>query len=239
MDGNEIAFRVIQAAEAAAQAASSTAQAVQLFSRQAQGGGESSSKSTDWFKLLPKPSPFEPKDYDQEIAQWREWFWTVNQYLCTLDYKYEAEIKYIETHADVFQDPGLMGDDEKRRSMFLYGLLASLLRGRLLTVLRGVTDNNGYEALRPLLLQCQPTSRNRSLGILNVLMGWKEFDMKVSLLSQIVKLEEAFREYDKISLQALAAEMKFAILLRCITGQLRMHINISSRKTQATSHFER
>jgi hypothetical protein len=61
-------------------------------------------------------------------------------------------------------------------------------------------------------------------------MSWKEFDMKGALLAQIVKLEEAFREYDKISPQPLAVEMKFAILLRCITGQLRMHINVTLKE---------
>ena len=106
-----------------------------------------------------------------------------------------------------------MNEDEKTRSMFLHGLLALLLRGRLLTVLRGIPENNGYEALRQLVMQCQPTSRNRSLGILNALMSWKEFDMKGALLSQIVRLEEAFREHNKISLQPLAAEMQFAKLL--------------------------
>ena len=161
---------------------------------------------------------------------WREWWWSATQYLCTLDSKYESELKYIETHADVNQDPTLMNEDEKKRSMFLYGLLASLLRGRLLTVLQGIPENNGYEALRQLVMQCQLTSRNRSLGILNALMSWKEFDMKGALRSQIVRLEEAFREYDKISLQPFAAEMKFAILLRCITGQLRMHINVSLKE---------
>ena len=49
-------------------------------------------------------------------------------------------------------------------------------------------------------------------------------------LAQIVKFEEAFREYDKISPQPLAVEMKFAILLRCITGQLRMHINVTLKE---------
>ena len=49
-------------------------------------------------------------------------------------------------------------------------------------------------------------------------MSWKEFDMKAALLSQIVELKEAFREYDKISMQPLATEMKFAILLRCINA---------------------
>ena len=161
---------------------------------------------------------------------WREWWWSVTQYLCTLDSEHESELKYIETHADVNQDPTLMNEDEKKRSMILYGLLVSLLRGRLLTVLWGIPENNGHEALRQLVMQCQPTSRNRSLGILNALMSWKEFDMKGAPLSQIVRLEEAFREYDKISLQPLAAEMKFATLLGCITGQLRMHINVSLKE---------
>eukprot|EP00435_Cladocopium_sp_Y103_P017353 s850_g4.t1 len=229
LDGADLARRMLEAAETAARAAASTASAVELFRQQADAAG-GNSKSTDWFKLLPKPGAFEPKDYDQEVAMWREWWWTVNQYLCTLDNKYEAEVKYIETHTSVYQDPGLMNEEEKKRSMFLYGLLASLLRGRLLTVLRGVPDNNGYEALRQLVMQCQPTSRNRSLGILNALMSWKEFDMKGALLSQIVRLEDAFREYDKISMQPLASEVRFAILLRCISGQLRMHINVSLKE---------
>ena len=85
-------------------------------------------------------------------------------------------------------------------------------------MLRGVGESNGYEALRLLMLQCQPSSRNRSLGILNALMGWGTFDMKVSLLAQITKLEDGFKEYDKISQQPIGEEMKFAILLRCVTG---------------------
>ena len=44
-----------------------------------------------------------------------------------------------------------------------------------------------------------------------------------------MKLEDGFREYDKISAQPLAKEMKFAILLRCITGQLRTHLNINMK----------
>lgn len=106
----------------------------------------------------------------------------------------------------------------------------SLLKGRLLTVLKGTEKSNGHEALRMLFLQCQPSSRNRSLAILNVLMRWPGFDMKSSLLAQVVKLEEGFREYGKIAQQPLATELKFAVLLRCISGQLRTPINVSIKE---------
>ena len=181
--GNALALRIMQAAEAAASAATSTANAVELFRQHAEGAGgttSSSRSSTDWFKLFPKPNAFEPKDYDQEVAGWRDWWWTVNQYLCTLDVKYESELAEIENKPTVVQDAQLMDDEEKKRSMFLYGLLASLLKGRLLTVLRGIPDNNGDEALRQLVLQCQPTSRNRSLGFFTHLCRGKASACEVS-----------------------------------------------------------
>ena len=87
-----------------------------------------------------------------------------------------------------------------------------------------------------LFLQCQPSSGNRSLGILNVLMSWPGFDMKSSLLAQVVKLEEGFREYGKIAQQPWAAELKFAVLLGCISGQLRTHINVSIKEDPKQSY---
>ena len=79
-DGAEMARKMIQAAETAAQAASATASAIEMFRRQAETGS-SSSRSMDWFKLLPKPNVFDPRDYDQEVAMWREWWWSVT-YTC-------------------------------------------------------------------------------------------------------------------------------------------------------------
>ena len=125
----EVARRMIQATEAAAQASASTGSAVEMMRKQSEGRA---GRDTDWFKLLPKPGPFEPKSREQEVSMWRDWWWTVHQYLCTLDNSYEAEIKTIENKLTLQQDLRLMDEPEKKRSMFLYGLLASLLRGRLL-----------------------------------------------------------------------------------------------------------
>ena len=107
VDGREVARRMIQATEAAAQAAASTASAVEMMRKQRE---DRAGRDTDWFKLLPKPGPFEPKS---------------------------------EGKLNLQQDLRLMGEPEKKRSMFLYGLLASRLRGRLLSVLRGVGESNG------------------------------------------------------------------------------------------------
>ena len=70
-EGREIAMRMIQAAEAAALAAQSAADAL---SRR-QGGEET------WFKVLPKPSQLDAKTREEELSQWRDFSWGLEQYL--------------------------------------------------------------------------------------------------------------------------------------------------------------
>ena len=65
-----IAFRLMQATEAAAAAAANAAsQAVSALSGGSSGsmqhGGEN---RAEWYKVLPKPQNFEPKDREQELS---------------------------------------------------------------------------------------------------------------------------------------------------------------------------
>ena len=90
MDGAEVAQRLVAAAEAASQAASAAVQIVTQVQQQQQGQGASSSTGamTDeksWYRLLPKPQVFEPSNREQEISQWRDWAWSLEQYLASLD----------------------------------------------------------------------------------------------------------------------------------------------------------
>lgn len=212
VDGAELARRMVMAAESASQAAHAAAQALTELKPK---------DTTDWFKLVPKPSSFEPKTKEEEISMWRDWWWTVEQFLATVDTKYQSDIDTLKTKLDAEIVLSTLSSEEQKRSLFLYSLLASLLKGRLLSILKGVTNNNGYEGLRQLLQTCQPSSRNRSLGLLNAIMAWPAFSMKQPLLSQILRLEQAFREYERIA-TALTEEIRFAVLLRCVGGLLEV-----------------
>ena len=121
-------------------------------------------------------------------------------------------------------------DEQKRRGTFLYGLLASLLRNRPLMMLKGADRGNGFEAVRQLFRTCQPSSRNRGLGLLHVLMRWPEFDMKVAMLPQILKLEDSFREYERIG-GLLSGELKFAVLMKSIGGQFKTYLNMTIQES--------
>ena len=103
--------------------------------------------------------------------------------------------------------------------------MARLLKNRPLMLLRQVKDSNGLEAYRQLLTSLERVSRNRSLGLLNMILGWSAFDTKKSNLSQLLRLEEAFREYEKTG-ATLNDEIKFSVLMRCITGQLKTWLQL-------------
>ena len=81
-DGAELAFRMVQAAEAAASAATAATEALASLSS---GSAAAASSSNDWFKVLPKPSIFDPKDREAELSQFRDWWWQVEQYVVAVD----------------------------------------------------------------------------------------------------------------------------------------------------------
>ena len=89
-------------------------------------------------------------------------------------------------------------DSERQRNSFLYSMLSSLLRQRPLLVVRQVSGSNGLEAYRQLVQQNEPVSMNRSMGLLNIVMNWPASGGKLSLMQQVLKLEHAFSEYEKM-----------------------------------------
>ena len=64
--------------------------------------------------------------------------------------------------------------------------------------------------------------------MLHLIMQWPSFDMKSAILPQILKLEDSFREYEKIA-STLAEEIRFAVLMKCLGGQLKTYLQVSLR----------
>ena len=189
-------------------------------------GGGTSERRKELYKLIPKPSVFGPGDQDQEVAQWRDWYWSRKQYLTVIDNKFEDDIAYVERSNATEVDIDLLEDEERHRGRFLYSLLSSLLQGRLLSLVRNVDRSNGLEALRQLLENCQPRARNRTMSMLQSIMSYPSFVMKNSIMSQLVRLEEHFVQFEKMG-GKLTDEMKSAVVLKCVSGPLKIHMNLS------------
>ena len=196
--------------------------------RSQQEGRESSSSSglaaKDLSKVLKHPTSFSCQTRDEELVKWPAWAWEFEQYLGTLDKSFQVDFKRLKDNAKTVVDFSVLTETEKDRS---YGLLASLLNDRLKRLLKTVGDNNGYEAYRLISLELRPSSRTRALALMQTIHNWPVFDSKQGLLAQVVRLEQAMAEYDSIASQAMSDDQRVVSLLRCLTGQLRQHVNLT------------
>ena len=212
IDGNLIALQMIQATNSAAEAAQAAVKAVESM--------KTGSDDKNWYRSLPKPGDFNPTTREDEISKWREWSWQFEQYLGSLDHHYVSDILDLRKNPTHVVDDSEQSSEEQRRSIFMYGLMAALLKGRPLLMLKAVKNFNGYEGYRQLVLSNEPKSQNRSMSLLNVIMTWPQFSPKTSMISQVMKLEQAFAEYEKLG-DILPETIRSAVLLRCLTGQLK------------------
>ena len=228
----DLLTRLATATEAAAAAAQAAAQVSQATASSPTSAQEAQD-DRQWHKLVSRPSVFEPKSWEEETGMWKDWFWSVEQFLATVDVAFQAELTEVTNHLNREQLLSNMTPVQQERSHFLYSLMASLLRGRPLQILKAVPNSNGYEAVRQLIGSIQPASRNRSLAMLSSLMSWPQFDLRQSILAQLLKLEEAEREYSRIATE-LSDEIKFAVLMKSVPpGQLRTYLTVQISDTSS------
>ena len=214
---------LMQQMVAATKAASDAAQAVSNMSQAGGSSGSRSLEARDLLKILPRPEPFKVDKLEDEHARWVSWYWQFRQYLCAIDSSFDTEISLIER--DLHTEVTVMKEDTTARSFQLYALLSSLIKGRAFQIVKQVPQQRGYEALRLLLLQFQPPSKVRSLGILSALTQLKGFNSKEPYLPQILELERGFEQYEIASGEAVQASLKSALLLRSLSGVMRQHIS--------------
>ena len=230
IDGAQLALRMVQAAESAANAAQAVSSAVAAQSSSSSSGGLFSGDSSQLYKLLAKPQTFDPSSREHEISLWREWSWSFEQYLASLDSHYPDELKVIRSNLGTEIDQSVQDDKERQRGTFLYGLLSGVLKQRPLMLLKQVQNSNGFEAYRQLIAANEPQNKNRSMSLLSTIMSWPQFHNKSSLLSQIMRLDGAFMEYERLG-SKLNDELKAAILLRSVTGQLKTWLQLQVSET--------
>ena len=127
--------------------------------------------------------------------------------------------------------------ETRQRSAKLYGLLASLCRNRSLNVVRSVKQADGFEALRQLTLTLRPSTNNRGLALMAALTAWPPFNMQQTLQPQLLlRLEEALEEAKKAG-STIPDQLQQAILLKCVSGQLRTHLNLAIQDSTTFSEL--
>ena len=231
VDPSILQTALLQVAEAT-KAASEAAKAVQLAQAKASApspGSTSTGANVDWSKLINKPQVFEHASLEAEIKAFRDWSWQLGQFLVTIDPSYDEELKKIYDDPSKSLDMSTASADTRMRSSKLYGLLASLVRGKALSLVKSVSGADGYEALRQMCLALRPNSNTRGLALLTAATSWPAFQMNSAIQPQLLKLEEVFEDCRRAGTEVQDA-VKSAILLRCISGQLKTYLNLGAQE---------
>ncbi|CAE7327697.1 unnamed protein product [Symbiodinium microadriaticum] len=215
--------RMSEMMAASTNAASVAAAALQSMQHaQAVANARSGLEGRDLLNILPRPEAFKCDKADDEHSKWHAWWWTFRQYLVAVDPNFDGEIATVERSLNT--PVVIMSAEQQARSFQLYALLSALIKGRAFQTVKQISGQQGYEALRMLLLQYQPASRVRSLGILSALTQIKGFNPKEPYLPQILELERAFEQYAIASGEDVQPSLKSALLLRSLSGVMRQHI---------------
>ena len=75
-----------------------------------------------------------------------------------LDDRYVSDIVDLCKNPIVVVGDSVQSSEERKRTIFMYGPMAALLKGGLLLMLKAVKKFNGYEGYRQLVLSNEPKS---------------------------------------------------------------------------------
>ena len=215
---NGVFGRLLSTSERAAQAAETQA---------------SAHKSDSLVKGL-KIDVFRPTSREEELKQWKEWWFSFMNYVSGHDAAYERDISEIRLEEEVTHD--LMTTEQIERSRRLYSLLCSLLKGRPLLIIKGLESSKcGLEAIRRLRCEMEPKEKARSLALLRQLAAWT-FQPNVNLHEQLVKYEEALRMYEEASGKEYPQDLVLATVVTGLRDPLRSQVQL--RMSSSTTYQE-
>ena len=179
-----------------------------------------------WSKVLPKPEQFKPKNREDELSMWPEWQWSFKQYVGAISSSMAELLDEVERDPETEMSHLMMADAVVPQSRALYALLASLMKGRPLDIVRSVTESNGFEAYRLLYKTLSPTSKARALALLGAIASYPPFTSG-SLLEQILRFEDLHTRYRQASGKDIDEQLTSAILLRSLPPEVKSHVTVN------------
>ena len=197
------------------------AQAVQQLALSSSGGSSNFRES----KFVRQPDIFDPKDLEQELTQWGDWAFRFKAFMMIQDPRFNEDLAECEV-ATAFVAFNEYAPDRKERAVRLYAMLASYLRGRPLKLLRSVKDSNGFAVWRQLRDELAPRTRPRTLALAQALTRFPAYKEGTSILEYILTYERLVRDYESISANAYAEDLKIGTLLSGLPSEMRRFLQM-------------
>ena len=216
--------QILAATAQAAAAAADAAKSLRDYAQSAQGVDRQ--KFSEAAKVVKPPDVFGSENRDEDQKQWRDFILNFKSWLYYADSRFETELTYVENNAKAPVQLTTMSDEAKGRSMQLYSIFTGYLKGAALRLLRQQEDRNGMEVYRQLIQQFQPSSKARSLSLLQAFMQAPAFTKEKPMLEQVLGLERLRSEYQRCSGETVNDDLALSVLVRCLPNHIRQHVQL-------------
>ena len=116
----------------------------------------------------------------------------------TKDAAFQADIeRHLQSTNAI--DLAQLTEEEKGQSRQLFSFLAGTVKGRLLALMREQAvsrDSNGFEAIRRIQLDIEPTSGAAALGLLETILSMPTPPKGTQLRDAIISMARLFVDYE-------------------------------------------
>ena len=182
VDAGVFQAALLQVAEATKSAAAAAQAAGASQATSSSSSSQTGKGTIDWSKLLNKPANFgEGKSVEDDVKQFKDWHWQLQQYLVAIDEGFQAELQQLNADPSKALSMDTASAETRGRSNKLYSMLAGLMKNRCLHILKSAPSGDGYEGLRQLILAMRPPVQNRGLALLSAVTAWAPFSMQKPL----------------------------------------------------------
>ena len=226
--------QMMAVAAQAANAASQAATALQEYAKAA-ASEPPKQKFNEVSKVVRCPERFGSENADVDQKQWRDFLLAFKAWLFYADNAFEAEVSYLEKNSKTAVTLDSMNAGQKSRTNQLYSILTGLLKGKPLRVLRQVEGRNGMEVLRQLIDLYTPSSRARSIALLQSFMQFPSFTKEKTMHEQILALERLRSEYQSCSGKDISDDLALSVLVRALPAHIRQHVQLQMSETTTYS----
>ena len=222
----QILSAILQSGQENAQAIREAVSGLATRSAQIQQSAVQASSQDTWSRVLPKPDVFRPSNREEELSMFMDWAWSFRQYIGAVNPEMLREMDTIESDLDKVAEYDKLSEVARPRAKQLYSFLASLMRERPLSIVKGVGNSNGYEAWRLLHRTLAPTSKARSLALLGAITQFPQFKAD-QIHESVLRFDELIRRYKQSSGKDVSDDLKAAVLLRAVPQQIKAQISMN------------
>ena len=219
--------QVMQVAAQAGQAAAEAAESMRkLVARDEEDKKRKFPKAR---KVVRMPDSFGSEDHEQDQKGWRDFLRNSKSWLYYADGSFETGLTNVDQNPKDVLDLNAIEAPHKAKSVQLYAILSGLLKGKplhSLHVLHQQEDRNGLEVYRQLVQTFTPSSRTRTLSLLQALMQFPQFTKDRTFTEQILSLERLRSEYQRCAGQDISDDLALSILVKWLPSATRQHIQL-------------